>query len=95
MTTPASRPVPQPDLAVWMTELHHGASDSPMRAVPFASAAGLVGRPATTTRGNPLDLTPERAAELDRALQAAALLGRKDWPLEDPRRWEFSYPVRR
>ncbi|HEX5009181.1 MAG TPA: serine/threonine-protein kinase [Planctomycetota bacterium] len=87
-------PNPQPKLAAWMDELNRVGSLSPDGAVPYAEARAAVDGAPPATRGVKIELTEAERLALTQ-IDAAALLGEKDWSLPDPHRWEFRFVVRR
>jgi len=87
-------PNPQPQLAAWMDALYNAGSLSANGAVPYADARAMFGGAPLATRGGQVHLTAEDRLAMAQ-VDAAAVLGEKDWSLPDPHRWEFRFIVQR
>jgi len=85
----------QTRLADWMSTLQLEAQLSGTGAVTWDRAREAFERKPGETRGGPVKLSAAEDAALVEALTSAAILGDASWELDDPRRWEFSFPVHR
>ncbi len=94
-------PEPQERLESWMHDMAITAANSPAQAVTVeqartAFAAFGASVPPPLTRGDPVgEVAPEVLRKQASSLDAASVLGEKDWPFKDPRRLAFFFRVER